>query len=67
MSYKLDLRDKKLLYELDLNSRQSFNELARKLKVSKSAVIYRIRNLEKASIIKCYNTIMDTGKLGYIT
>lgn len=67
MSIMLDSRDKKLLYELDLNSRQSFNELAKKLRISKGAVIYRIANLEKAGIIKCYNTIVDTGKLGYIS
>lgn len=66
MSITLDSRDKKLLYELDLNSRQSFNELARKLRLSKGAVIYRIANLEKAGIIKCHNTIVDTGKLGYV-
>lgn len=67
MSITLDSRDKKLLYELDLNSRQSYNELARKLRLSKSAIIYRIANLEKAGVIKCYNTIVDTGKLGYIS
>ena len=63
--HRLDLKDKKLLYELDLNSRQSFNELARKLKLSKNAVIYRISNLKKGGIIKRFHTVVDIGKLGY--
>ena len=67
MEYKLDLKDKKLLYELDLNSRQSFNGLARKLKLSKNAVAYRISNLQKAGVIKQFHTVVDTGKLGYIS
>ena len=66
-SITLDSRDKKLLYELDLNSRQSYNELARKLRLSKGAIIYRINNLEKTGVIKCYNTVVDIRKLGYIS
>ena len=42
MSYKLDSKDFKLLSELDLDSRQSFNELGKKLGLSKNAVAYRI-------------------------
>ena len=67
MEFKLDLKDKKLLYELDMNSRQSFNKLSKKLKLSKNAVIYRINNLQKAGIIKHFHTVVDIGKLGYIS
>ena len=66
MLYKLDIKDKKLLYELDLNSRQSFNQLAKKLKISTNSVIYRIKNLQKDGIIKEFPTIIDIGKLGFI-
>lgn len=66
MVYKLDLKNKKLLYELDLNSRQPFNELARKLKLSKTAVLYRINHLKKEGIIKQFQTVIDIGKLGFI-
>ena len=65
MEHKLDLKDKKLLYELDLDSRQSFNKLAKKLKLSKNSVIYRINNLQKKGIIKQFHTVVDIGKLGY--
>lgn len=66
MAYKLDLMDRKILYELDLNSRQSFNELARKVRLSKTAVLHRINNFKTEGIIKQFHTIIDTGKLGFI-
>ncbi|MBN2459048.1 Lrp/AsnC family transcriptional regulator [Candidatus Woesearchaeota archaeon] len=67
MSYKLDSRDLKLLTELDLDSRQSFSELGKKLGLSKNAVAYRINNLKEEGIIKQFHTVVDIGKLGYIS
>lgn len=66
MKLNMDLKDKKLLYELDLNSRQSFNELGKKVGLSKNSVKYRIDNLQRAGIIKKFHTAIDIGKLGYI-
>lgn len=66
MTYNLDLKDRKLLYELDLNSRQSFSELSKKIKLSKTALINRISNFQKEGIIKQFHTVIDTGKLGLI-
>jgi DNA-binding Lrp family transcriptional regulator len=66
MLYKLDLKSRKLLYELDTDARQSYNKLAKKVGLSKNAVIYRIKKLRKAGIIKLFHTVVDTGKLGYI-
>ena len=63
----LDLKDRKILYELDLNSRRSFNEIAKKVGLSKDSVIYRIENLKKEGIIQRYHTIIDTSKLGFIS
>src|SRR3989344_651346 len=62
---ELDLKDKKLLHELDSNSRQSIQQLARKIGLSKDAVKYRINNLLKGDIIKSFNAVIDTGKLGF--
>jgi DNA-binding Lrp family transcriptional regulator len=62
---KLDLKDRKLLYELDGNSRQSIQKLAKKLSLSKDAVSYRINKLLKSGIIKSFNAVVDSGKLGY--
>lgn len=66
MAIELDLKDRKILYELDLNSRQSYNSLAKKVKLSKTALLNRINNLQEEGIIKSFHTIIDTGKLGYI-
>jgi DNA-binding Lrp family transcriptional regulator len=65
--YKLDKKDKEILYELDLDSRQSFNQVGRKIKLGKEVVQYRIKQLEKQGIIKGYQTLIDVSKLGYLT
>ena len=62
---ELDRTDKKIIFELDRNSRQPFTQLARKLKTSKSVVAYRVRQLEKKKIIRGYYTAIDTVKIGY--
>ncbi len=62
---KLDLYDKKLLYHLDINSRYSLGELAKKVRLSKNAVNYRLKNLIKDKIIKQFYTIINVKKLGY--
>lgn len=67
MSYKLDKKDRKLLYELDLNSRRTLKELGKKVGLTKNSVMYRIENLKKQGIIKNFHTILDVGKLGYIS
>ncbi len=66
MAYKLNKKDRKILYQLDLNSRQSFNQIARKVGLSREVVQYRIKQLEKKGIIKGYQTLIDISKLGYL-
>lgn len=62
---KLDLMDRKILYELDKNSRQSYKQIAKKIRSSAEVVRYRIRRLEKNNIIDYYMAIIDPEKLGY--
>ncbi len=62
---KLDLKDHHLLFELDKNSRQSIHDLARKTKLNRDVVAYRIKRLEKAGIIQNYITIIDFTKFGF--
>lgn len=64
---KLDLKDRKLLYELDTESRQSAHQIAKKIGLSKDAVIYRINKLQEAGVIKQFHTIINVGKLGFIS
>jgi DNA-binding Lrp family transcriptional regulator len=62
---KLDLKNLKILSNLDLNSRQSNSEIAKKVGLSKDSVGYRISKMEEEGIIRGYKTIIDTSKLGY--
>lgn len=64
---KLDKKDWKILYELDTNSRQPYNEIAKKVSLSKDSVVYRIKNLQKEGVINQFHTITDVGKLGFIS
>lgn len=61
----LDLLDKKIMYELDLNARASVTEIARKVRASKETVNFRIKRLVKDGYIKGFYTLFNTAKLGY--
>jgi len=61
---KLDHRDKRILFELDKNSRITLTELAKKLKTSKEVIHYRINNLVKSKIILKFHTVPSTYRFG---
>lgn len=63
---KLDIKDRKILYELDLNSRQSYSQIAKHIGLSKEQVNYRIKKLENEGIIDGYYTLIDLQSLGYL-
>jgi len=67
MELKLDQKDKKILEQLDINSRQSNSQIAKRVRISKDAVGYRIKNLEKSKIVSGYYSVLNIAKLGYIT
>lgn len=60
----LDEKDRKILSELDKNSRQTDSEIARKVGVSKQVANYRIQRLLEKGIISNFYTIVNVGKLG---
>ncbi|MBI4139388.1 Lrp/AsnC family transcriptional regulator [Candidatus Woesearchaeota archaeon] len=62
-SLSLDLVDKKLLYELDLNSRQSYTQLAKKLSIAKETARFRVQRLKEQRYIKNFITTMNTSAL----
>lgn len=66
-SIKLDLKDKKILYQLDINSRQQNSKIAKKVGLSKEVVNYRIKRLEKLGLIKGYYAVIDFSRLGYFS
>ncbi len=63
----LDIKDKKILSQIDLNSRQPINQIAKKVGLSKDIVNYRIKKLESEKYLEGYQTIIDFQKLGYLT
>lgn len=62
---KIDLKDRKILYELDLNCRQSNTQIGKKVGLKKDVVAYRIKRMQDEGIITCFWTAIDTFKLGF--
>ncbi|MBR9699185.1 Lrp/AsnC family transcriptional regulator [Candidatus Woesearchaeota archaeon] len=63
----MDLKNTKILFELSRNSRQSANQIAKKVGLSRDAVIYRMNSLEESGIIKKYMTVINLNQIGYRT
>jgi len=66
MTLKIDLKDKKILYELDRDSRQSNKEIARKVGLSEQVVGNRIRRLQDLGVIEYFYVKTNPAVLGYI-
>jgi DNA-binding Lrp family transcriptional regulator len=62
---KIDIKDKKILYHLINNSRQSFNSIGKKVGLSKNVVDFRIKKLENKGIIVEYPTVINSRLLGW--
>ena len=43
--YKIDLKDRKILYELDINARQTLSQIGKNVLLPKSVVAYRIKTI----------------------
>ncbi len=61
----LDLKDKKILYELGLNARITNKALSKKIMLSESSTIARINRLFKEEILVGTHTVIDNSKMGY--
>lgn len=61
----LDKLDRKILYELDLNSRIHTTKLAKNLKVSREVADYRIKRLIDKRYIRTLYTHIHSEKFGY--
>jgi hypothetical protein len=64
---KLDLKDRKLLRELDRNCRQSNSEIGKKIRLNKNTVNYKIKRLENEGVLSSYYAVIDNSKLGYFS
>jgi len=62
---KLDLKDRKILYQLDLDARQSLTQIGKNVGLKKDVVTYRVQRMADEGIIKNFWTAINTFKLGY--
>ena len=62
---KIDLKDRKILYYLDFDSRQSYRSLGKKVGLSKDIVTSRVKKLQEKGIIKGFFAIVDYPKIGF--
>jgi DNA-binding Lrp family transcriptional regulator len=62
----LDIKDRRILYQLDLNSRQSLSQIGKKVGLRKDVVAYRIKRMQQEGIITGFWAHIDAYKLGYI-
>lgn len=63
---KIDLKDRRILYQLDLNARQSLTQIGKKVGLNKDVVAYRIKRMQEEGVIKNFWTLIDAYKLGYM-
>ncbi len=61
----MDGRDEVILHALIADSRTSFVELAKRLKITEAAVRKRVKNLEEMGIIQHFTVKVDPSVLGY--
>jgi len=62
----MDKIDKKIAKELLLNSRIPLNRLARKIKVSREVVLYRLNRMIRGKVIKNLYTTVNTQAIGFL-
>lgn len=63
---KIDLKDRRILHQLDIDARQSYAQIGKKIRLSKSVVEYRINRLKERGIIRGFYTLINTSRFGLI-
>jgi Lrp/AsnC family leucine-responsive transcriptional regulator len=64
---ELDILDRKILYHLDLDSRQSAKEIAKRIGSNKDTVNYRMKRLEQEGVIEAYRARVHVSRMGLIS
>jgi Lrp/AsnC family transcriptional regulator for asnA, asnC and gidA len=62
----VDLKDRKILYQLDINSRQSFSQIGKKVGLNRYVVASRVKKLQEQGLILKFSTVFDYLRLGFI-
>ncbi len=61
----LDLIDKKILYLLSENARFSYTYIAKRLKIKRETVAYRIKRIMEKNFLHGYLTLLNERRLGF--
>ncbi|MBI4257941.1 MAG: Lrp/AsnC family transcriptional regulator [Thaumarchaeota archaeon] len=61
----VDELDRKILSVLLADSRLSYREVARRLRVATGTVVKRVKRMEEEGVIRNYSVTVDHEKLGY--
>jgi len=65
MTSRIDDLDLKIIRELQKDARQSYREMAERLKVAEGTVYNRVNKLQEIGVIKRFIPDIDFSKLGY--
>jgi len=63
----LDKKDFGILRLLDTNARRPYSEMAKRLRMSKDAVQYRVERMKELGVIRGFYTVIDPSTLGYMS
>jgi len=63
---KLSMKDRRIIKELNKDSRQSFSEIGNKVGLPKNVVNYRVKKLIDGGVITLFCTTINRAKLGYM-
>ncbi|MCK4319890.1 winged helix-turn-helix transcriptional regulator [Candidatus Micrarchaeota archaeon] len=64
---EIDTKDRMILHALDFHAREPVTRLAKRLRMSKDVLNYRIKRLEEKGIIEGYHVVPDPTKMGNVT
>lgn len=62
--HHMDKLDRRILFEMDCNSRRSLSDLARKVHLGRDLVSYRVERLQAEGIVKKCSAMVNPYKLG---
>jgi len=65
MPPSLDTYDRRILFELDCNSRRPLSELSRRVRLGRDLVISRLERMHSSGILRGCSALINPYKLGY--
>jgi len=66
-AFKLDEKDKKIVVELQKNSKASFSQIGKRVKLPKNVVAYRVKRLVDSGFLSLFCIVVSKTKLNYIS